>query len=145
MSYTATGIGHVGLGVTYSFPESTTRAAQTEYNAWAKKHGYCPIGTDGKLGPATCGALRVYRDESGFGGATVIPGGVPGECKSFTTPRKQPCTSAAPAPSPLPAAPALPPPKIRRGMSSEMKAVLIGGGLAALGVGGYYVWRKVKR
>lgn len=49
----------------------STKALQHDINNGLAFNGYCPIGEDGKLGPATCGASK------------LVLGGAPAECKSF--------------------------------------------------------------
>lgn len=71
---------------------SETVALQTQLNEKLKALGFCPIGTDGKLGPATCGAADA-----------VWPQMKPKTCVSMTAPKKPPCVAArAPKPTPEP-------------------------------------------
>jgi hypothetical protein len=142
-------LGSLGAGDT-SYPwkeySAATSQLQQEINAWLQAAGYCPIGQDGKLGPTTCGAAVFYRDESGYGGAKNISGGVPSTCQTFSfTPMKPPCpglTSSAPKPEPAvaPATPATA--SISSGGDWIWLAV---GGLVAAGAVGAALYYKKRR
>ena len=56
---------------------------QQAINAILTRNGYAAIGTDGKLGPGTCGAAR---EADKFGGNLMSQYGLAGVCTSFTTP-----------------------------------------------------------
>lgn len=58
-----------------------TRALQQRINQILPKLGRCTIGTDGKLGPGTCGAARYIYEQ---GGAETVP--VPSSCQDYRTP-----------------------------------------------------------
>jgi hypothetical protein len=58
---------------------------QSEINATLTRNGYAAIGTDGKLGPGTCGAAR---EADKFGAGLMAKYGLASVCTSFTTPVK---------------------------------------------------------
>lgn len=58
---------------------------QQAINAVLTKNGYAAVGTDGKLGPGTCGAAR---EADKFGAGLMARYGLAGVCTSFTTPVK---------------------------------------------------------
>lgn len=111
----------------------TTLAIQKQLNVWLKANKYTPIGEDGKLGPGTCGAMR------------VVPGFKPvSTCKSFTAPTKVGAGGGGGGyVSPTPAPATAPPMQYTgAGMSAGTKSFLIGGGIAALAVVGLVVAKK---
>jgi hypothetical protein len=71
--------GPVGPSFPWQQFSVDTESLQATINQALTEKGYCPIGIDGKLGPATCGASR-----------TVI-GSAPGTCEDFADPKKAPC------------------------------------------------------
>lgn len=95
----------------YPWKQKSTKTAQlqAEINSWLTSHGLCPIGADGSLGPETCGAAEYYRDNSGFGGALNIAGGVPKTCQASSyTPKKPPCPGGGAAPVTVKTCPEVP-------------------------------------
>jgi hypothetical protein len=56
-----------------------TEALQATINQALIEKGFCPIGVDGKLGPATCGASR------------AAIGSAPDTCEDFDEPSRAPC------------------------------------------------------
>lgn len=143
-------LGSLGAEATeYPWKEysKATASLQAEINAWLKDHGYCPIGTDGKLGPTTCGAAAFYRDQSGFGGAKNISGGVPGTCQSSAfVPKTPPCAGASsPAPATPPATPVVATPATARITGGGDWMWIAIGGLVAAGAVGAAIYYKKKR
>lgn len=98
-------IGSLGAD-TSSYPwksySADTKALQDLTNQALKAHGYCPVNADGKLGPATCGAVKVMLEITGQTDQSP-----PSTCQGFTAPSKQPCLTASPAPPPASASPAV--------------------------------------
>lgn len=112
-----------------------TLALQKATNEALKANGYCPIGTDGKLGAATCGAVKKMLEITGQTNQSP-----PATCQSFTAPTKGPCGGAAPPPPTTP-------PKVTPlpvSASSSGTAWIVGGGLvAACAIGAaFYFTRK---
>lgn len=77
----ATGSG--GFTWKNTTPNPTVKALQLDINKVLTKNGYASIGTDGKLGPGTCGGARVADR---FGGSFMSKLG--GVCQSFSEPAK---------------------------------------------------------
>lgn len=75
----------IDTGATYPWNtySAKTVALQQQTNKELQAKGYCPIGTDGKLGKGTCGAIK------------ALVGYAPSTCQGFTDPKKPPCPSAA--------------------------------------------------
>lgn len=75
-----------GTRTTEDYPWMTkspeTGTLQANVNALLPKYGFCLIGTDGKLGPATCGAAQTLYDL----GETDLY--VPDTCQNFTAPAR---------------------------------------------------------
>jgi hypothetical protein len=74
-----------GSGLVMGNKTSDPRVAalQQAINAVLTKNGYAAIGTDGKLGPGTCGAAR---EADKFGAGLMAKYGLASVCTSFTTP-----------------------------------------------------------
>ncbi len=113
---------------------SQTKELQAVANKILAKDGFCQISTDGKLGPATCGAVR-YADI----------GMMPENCQGETAPRRPPCGGGvAPAP---PGPPGLPPEpegyKAPGGGFAMGDALWVVGGLAV--AGGALWWAKSRK
>jgi len=53
-----------------------TEHLQRNFNLWAGVRGYCRITEDGKLGPTTCGAVKLQT------------GGAPATCQTLNTPQR---------------------------------------------------------
>jgi hypothetical protein len=129
-----------GLGATGSYPWGTysadTLALQKSTNVALKDAAYCPIATDGKLGPATCGA-RLQLTAVNAGNAVFA---APDTCQSFKYPTlaSKGCTSgSAVATTVQPSTPLTPPPEFASaGMGSSTKRALAFavGGVVAIGV-----------
>lgn len=137
-------LGGRALGATSQHPwreysDATKQLQQTVNELLVKKTGdgpYCPIDADGKLGPATCGALW-----------TVYPEMMPQTCKEQTAPKKPPCGGGS-----KPAPPPAPPPTETNPNSSVLPASmssdnmwLIGGAVAAMAAVGLAVVMKKKK
>lgn len=126
-----------------------TKALQIATNAALSAAGYCPIATDGKLGPATCGARNALTADDKTGAIWSNPP----TCSSFTSPKKssdpggcgagavtssstvssapKPPTSASSSPLVMP---------VQAGMSTNTK-LLLGAGLLVAG-GLYFMKRR---
>jgi hypothetical protein len=96
----ATGsLGSLGA-LTPNYPwmqySADTKTLQELTNEALKAQGYCPIKVDGKLGPATCGALKAVT-------IVGVPVGYPSTCKTFTPPTPG-CTGTSTTPAPQPGA-----------------------------------------
>lgn len=146
-------IGRRGMGVTETLPEvvivgnapaampwreysAETARIQGLVNPKLAAGGYCTrVDTDGKLGPATCGALDA-----------VWPEMVPGTCKEFTPPKKTGCaggSSPSPAPSPSPSPSPAPTPTGPGVKKSALAGQgLLIAGVLAVGVGAFMFARK---
>jgi hypothetical protein len=74
------------------------KAMQLEINKVLTKNGYASIGTDGKLGPGTCGGARVADKH---GGNFVSKHGLANICQSYTEPAKLLTAPSASSPSSL--------------------------------------------
>jgi len=118
------------LGVTPSYPwgqfSENTLELQELMNEALEEYGYCPLETDGKLGPATCGGVRRVLAESGQTDQSPPPA-----CQSFTEPAAPPCPGEM----------------IRPRMAGLGDSVwLVGGGLvAAVAIGAAIYLKKPKR
>lgn len=133
---TASSSGSYPWGV-YS---DATAALQKSTNVSLKQFGYCPISTDGKLGPATCGARLALKSD--------IPGMTnPSTCQKFTAPRRAPCTSssAPSAPTTLTADQQAALMSQYSGGSNWTKYLLFAGGAALVLGAAYYLDKKRKR
>lgn len=71
---------------------------QKAINAVLTKNGYAAVGTDGKLGPGTCGAAR---EADKFGAGLMAKYGLASVCTSFTTPPKSGGGFTAPSSAPV--------------------------------------------
>lgn len=123
-----------------------TTVLQSMLNAYLLRYGMCPIAVDGKLGGATCGALKMVGDKEG----QDISDGPP-ECfkrqSAWIIPKKNAgtgsCGAGVPGPSSTTApAPITQNPLLESGMSSSTKRALgfaLGGALA---IGAVLVLRK---
>jgi len=128
-------------GYPWNVYSADTLALQQSTNTALAAAGYCPIGTDGKLGAATCGARKTLKESGAVPGMTW-----PSTCQKFTAPSKTPCGGGGgTAPPVAPPAPIVPAP------APYQQASMFGGGwktalllgLGALAIGGavYYVNR----
>jgi len=135
-SIAAGGLG--SLGATTSFPwkaySTDTKNVQSLVNKVLKLEGRCPIDEDGKLGPATCGAIQYAA------GATTGGFEKPPTCESSTLPGLPPCGGGGGV---APAPPAMTEPSVSSG-SMGGDAMWIIGGLAVAGValGAAFFWKK---
>lgn len=147
------GIGHLGagslgmsaigslgrsLGQEQAFPwreySDATKELQGLVNQALKKNGYCPVGTDGKLGPLTCGAIALIEDLDPESGVFT-----PNTCQEFKRPGKEPC-AAAPAPT------VEPPPIKKAGFGISGDVLWIAGGFAVAAASiGAALWYKKKK
>jgi len=125
-----------------------TLGAQQAVNFVLRANDYCPIVEDGKLGPATCGALSLAQNLPGVQAGppgTLGPPGPPEHCRSMTTPRlvEQGCAQAAPKPPPGGAAPpddTVTYAPVRRGGFGTVGFLLLATAVAGGGV--YFATRK---
>jgi hypothetical protein len=139
----------VGDAESESFPwkafSANTKGVQNRLNPWLKSKGLCTIGSDGKLGPATCGAWKAAYSEN-----ANITGGAPPAytCQSFAAPTR--CGGGVVPGSGGGGGPVSPPttrPPLTYGSSSSSSdALWIGLGVAAaVAAVGYAVYTKKKR
>jgi hypothetical protein len=81
------------LGATTGYPwgevSADTRSVQYEVNKFLSQLGYNAIGTDGKLGPATCGAVKAVIGANVAGASSGFLVGVYPTCQSYTAPTKK--------------------------------------------------------
>lgn len=133
----ARGLGAIQNSHPWGEYSDDTKSLQATLNSMLKSQGLCQISTDGKLGPATCGAAKAMNPEW-----------VPSTCQGFTTPTKcapgTPAPSPGPAPAPPPTTPAAPLPSAPGGSMFAGKGLLIAG-VAAVGVGAFLLARKKRR
>jgi len=135
------GINAGGGGPASSYPwgtySSNTALMQRTLNNFLASKGAATVGADGKLGPGTCGALKWALDNGGSGFS------VPGTCKSFSyDPHLAPPPPPPPPPAPTPTPvtnPVLAPTKPKMTTASML---MVGGGIAAVGVIGYAIAKK---
>lgn len=113
-----------------------TLELQSTINAYLLSMGMCPIGVDGKLGGATCGAAKYVLDQKG--GSAAVSAEMPSACNAhqaeWSAPKKNTgqCGASA-APVSVTPASTLPSPALQSGMSSSSKRALgfaLGGALA---------------
>ena len=116
-----------------------TTELQQVTNEVLREGGYCEVGVDGRLGPATCGAVRLAINELGIGGDWSPPS----TCQSFTAPRRPPCGGGGGAAAPRPTTP-LTPVTPARAAGGGTNWLLIGGVVAA-GAIGAAIYMKPKR
>lgn len=127
---------------------SETQRLQAAINTHLSAMERCPITVDGKLGPATCGALAVVKD-AGRGGDLEIPI----DCDVQREPHVFPgdCPANTPAPPPPVNTPAPPPPVEEEEVAPEpdkkggMNALLVLGILAAAATGLVLATKKKKK
>jgi len=106
---------------------------QNDINTVLAAHGYRPIAVDGELGPASCGAMKWIKDNTGQDMLSVSGQ----NCQAFTAPSKLP---NSPGSTPLqPGGPGTP--IVKPGLSTAAMGLGI---LAALVVGGGYYYAKKK-
>lgn len=133
----ATSLGDDATDFPWREESSHTRELQQVINEALDDAGYCPITVDGKLGPATCGAMHFVAEY------LEMEESPPSTCESFTAPQKKPCGGGGAA---LPTTPdfttraALQP----RSGSGGTNYLLIGGIVAAVAIGGAIVLKKKK-
>lgn len=136
-------IGSLGASsATYPWKEysADTKALQQVTNEALKAHGYCPIGVDGKLGAATCGAVQKMLDLTGQSEQSP-----PSTCQSFTAPKKGPCGVSTPAPA-APAPPATTAMTMTpRGKSGGTMWIVLGGVVAVGAIGAAVYFSKKGR
>lgn len=122
-----------------------TKTLQAKVNTELTKLGYRAIGTDGKLGSETCGALRLLYQTTGGEWMTLYGG----NCKGYIDPTKIDQPPEPPPPAPPPAEPKPPEAVVPPGYEPTVKpkmttasAMMVGGILAAVMGGGYYYAKK---
>jgi hypothetical protein len=122
-----------GLGADPSYPwraySADTMALQKTTNAALRANGYVAISEDGKLGPATCGAVRTMCGTIA-GGCTA-----PTTCQGFTEPTPVHGGSVTTPGSAKIA---------RAGMmgGGGTNWLLVGGGVAAAAIGAALIFKK---
>lgn len=131
------GGGGPATGYPWKVYSANTALFQRTLNNWLLSQGARGIGTDGKLGPETCGAAK-WGVENGF-----VGGSVPKSCQGFSydpglAPKPPPVVGPPPVVAEPPITP-LPPSKPKMSTAN----MLVGGGiLAAVGVVGYAIAKK---
>jgi hypothetical protein len=126
-----------GLGEDPSYPwgeySADTKALQEETNQALIANGYAPITADGKLGKATCGAIRAMC-------ATISPPcSAPATCQSFESPSRAGLLSKGTTPRTN---------TVQAGMfggGGGTNWLLIGGAVAAIAVGGALIFKASKK
>jgi hypothetical protein len=121
-------LGALGLGQVYPWHQysADTEELQELLNEALEEQGFCPLEVDGKLGAATCGAIRTVLEVTG-----QVDQRPPPACQAFTEPGTPPCPGELVRP--------------RRAAIGD-STWLIGGGLvAAVAIGGAIYFRKKKR
>lgn len=126
-----------GLGEDPSYPwreySADTKALQEATNEALAAHGYKPITADGKLGPATCGAIREMCTD-------VTPEcSAPSTCQSFTAPT--PVGSGGGMPHSSSTAQA----SMMGSVKGPTNWLLIGGAVAAIALGGAIMYKAAKK
>ena len=119
-----------------------TRAMQEELNEVLGAGGYNLLTEDGKLGPATCGAMREIYQATGESWA--MP---PGTCQSFTAPTLRGSGGGTRAPTVTPSLPPAEgaPPVTRAGMGGGPNWLLLGAGVGLLAIGTAVILKNKKR
>lgn len=113
--------------------DSQMAQVQNDINVVLAAHGYQPIAVDGELGPASCGAMKWIRDNTGQDMLSISGT----NCQAYTMPSKLPNS-----PGSRPVQPGGPgTPVVKPGISSAAMGMGI---LAALVVGGGYYYAKKK-
>lgn len=109
-----------------------TLQLQQDANFFLFNHKACEIEEDGKLGPATCGALRFVAEK---GNIQVVPQTCFNHADEAAQPRpKSPCpASASPGPSPSPSDPE-DPDLVKTGGNIPGWAIGLGLGVVAIAV-----------
>lgn len=115
--------------------DAQTAEVQQALNQELDAHGYRSIGTDGKLGAGTCGAMKLAEDAWGKSYLTERGAG----CQAFTAPQKKTLAPEAVAtPTPEEAAST----STMRKKSSLSTAWVVGGLLGAAAIAGVYAMQK---
>ncbi len=129
-------LGAVASNYPWKEYSADTKTLQELTNQALKAHGYCPINVDGKLGGATCGAVKTMLEITGQTDQSP-----PATCQSFTAPTKGPCPGAAPPP---PVGPGPATTKLTMTGGDKGTTWLIVGGVVAVGAIGaaLYFTRK---
>lgn len=143
LSSNSLGIVAAGMGADPSYPwreySADTKALQQATNEALIAHGYAPITADGKLGPATCGAIRKMCD---YVDSTSAPCYGPSTCQDFAEPVKAGSGGGLIAKKSSTTT-------TRAGMlgggGGSKNWLLIGGAVAALAVGGALIYKATKK
>jgi hypothetical protein len=127
-----------GLGEDPSYPwaeySADTKALQEETNQALIANGYAPITADGKLGKATCGAIRAMC-------ATISPQcDAPATCQGFEAPTKAGLLSKGTTRSTSSQAS-----MFGGGGGGGTNWLLIGGAVAAIAIGGALIFKASKK
>lgn len=113
---------------------------QDQLNGALATHGYQQLKVDGKLGPATCGAIEWYQQNVNPQGGTSFEVG----CGDFTPIPPKKLGSGAPS-APPSRAPAAPAQASMFGTGGGTNWMLWGGAVAAIAVGASLVYRASKK
>jgi hypothetical protein len=131
------------LGVdSTAFTKEQILLAQDLVNGALVEHGYKQIDTDGKLGPATCGAIQWYQQNVDPQGGASFTGACAG-----VTPTPPTKLGGGTIPSSHPAAtPAVTPTRAGVfGTGGGTNWMLWGGAIAAVAVGGALIFKASKK
>ena len=125
-----------GLGADPDYPwreySADTKALQLATNDALRTNGYAPITADGKLGPATCGAVRVMCKITDTGCDA------PPTCQDFAPPVKAGGGLIAKTPRSSTSSRA-------SMMGGGTNWMLVGGAVAAIAVGGAFIYKAMKK
>jgi len=134
-----------GLGADATFPLGTyselTKSLQKDLNSSLSKLGCRSIGTDGKLGPETCGALSYVIANPSALSATAAgwSGQVMASCKSYN----YTCKSSTPPVTAPPPVSMMPPEATSSGSKLSTANMVVGGTvILAVGILGYAIAKK---
>lgn len=137
--YKASGGRDALVPASTSFTTDQVKAAQRMLNTALVKAGYAPIGVDGRLGPATCGAILWYqKNVDSKGGLSFMA-----DCnaRAATNPPRAPTKLSSSGGGGGGAAVPPPPPKA----PAQANMLLYGGAFAAIVVGGALIYRAAKK
>lgn len=128
------------LALPWGVADPRTGPVQGQVNVELVGHDYLPVGVTGSLDAATCGAMKLARDQWGVDYMNAY--GL--NCKAFTTPTKKPGTGPITPPVAPPKEQPITPPVVKKkgGVST---AWIVGGLLAAGLVAGVAVAASKKK
>jgi hypothetical protein len=119
------------------FTSATITAAQNLVNTALAKAGYQTIGVDGKLGPATCGALIWYqKNVDSKGGLSFMA-----ECDRASRPPREPIKLSSGGGG----GGGETTPPVDKKSPAQANMLLYGGAFAAIAIGGALIYRASKK